>query len=307
MSRKHPVIAVTGSSGAGTTTVKTALEQIFHRVGAKAEFVEGDSFHRFNRKEMKKALKLAKKEGRNLSHFGPEGNLFDKQKELFCSYGASGTGVRRRYVHDETEAALYGAVPGTFTEWEELAPDSDLLIYEGLHGGLVTDDINIAEDVDLLIGVAPTINLEWIQKVNRDTSERGYKPEDVIDTIHRRMYDYMHYILPQFDHTHINFQRIPIVDTSNPFNVRGIPTAEQSQVLIHFLKNKPTVEQKLNLRGLIEGSFISGFNTLIIPGGKMAYAMELILTQNILDLLAKRGQLERRRDGENGNGVVNGH
>ena len=293
MSRKHPIIAVTGSSGAGTSTVKNALEQIFQRVGARAEFVEGDSFHRYNRKEMKKELKLAKKEGRNLSHFGPQGNLFDKQKELFRSYGECGTGKRRRYIHDEHEAALYSGEPGTFTEWEELEPDSDLLFYEGLHGGLVCDEINIAEDVDLLIGVAPTINLEWIQKINRDTSERGYQPEDVIDTIHRRMYDYMHYIMPQFDHTHINFQRIPIVDTSNPFNKqRGIPTAEQSQVLIHFLKNKPSVEYKLNLRGLIEGSFISGFNTLIIPGGKMAFAMELILTQSILDLMAKRGQLQ---------------
>jgi len=298
MSRKHPIIAVTGSSGAGTSTVKNALEHIFHRVGAKVEFVEGDSFHRYNRKEMKKELKLAKKEGRNLSHFGPEGNLFDKQKELFCNYGACGTGRRRRYVHDEHEAALYGVDPGNFTEWEDIEPDSDLLFYEGLHGGLVTNKVNIAEEVDLLIGVAPTINLEWIQKINRDTSDRGYQPEDVIDTIHRRMYDYMHYIMPQFDHTHINFQRIPIVDTSNPFNKeRGIPTAEQSQVLIHFLKNKPTVEYKLNLRGLIEGSFISGFNTLIIPGGKMSYAMELILTQSILDLMSKRGLMDRRKDG----------
>lgn len=297
MSRKHPIIAVTGSSGAGTTTVKSALEQIFRRVGANVEFVEGDSFHRYDRKDMKKELKKAKKEGRNLSHFGPEGNLFDKQKELFRSYGACGTGKRRRYVHDEHEAALYGVAPGYFTEWEELEPDSDLLFYEGLHGGLVCDEINIAEDVDLLIGVAPTINLEWIQKINRDTSERGYQPEDVIDTIHRRMYDYMHYIMPQFDHTHINFQRIPIVDTSNPFNKdRGIPTAEQSQVLIHFLKNKPSVEYKLHLRGLIEGSFISGFNTLIIPGGKMSYALELILTQSILDLMERRGHLERRED-----------
>ena len=295
MSRKHPIIAVTGSSGAGTTTVKSALEDIFHRVGARAEFVEGDSFHRYDRKDMKKELKKAKKEGRNLSHFGPEGNLFDKQKELFVNYGKSGTGMRRRYIHDEEESALYGSKPGTFTEWQALPSDSDLLVYEGLHGGLVTDSINIAEDVDLLIGVAPTINLEWIQKINRDTNDRGYEPEDVIDTIHRRMYDYMHYIMPQFDNTHINFQRIPVVDTSNPLNVRCIPTAEQSLVLIHFLKNKPSVKQKLNLRGLIEGSFISGFNTLVIPGGKMAYAMELILTENILDLLAKRGKIDRRK------------
>jgi phosphoribulokinase len=294
MSRKHPIVAVTGSSGAGTTTVKRALSAIFERVGAKAAFVEGDSFHRYTRKEMKREAATAKKEGRNLSHFGPEGNLFDKQDELFRSYGESGTGMVRHYVHNEAEAARHQQKPGTFTEWAPLPPDTDLLFYEGLHGGVVTEELNMAEHVDLLIGVAPTINLEWIQKICRDTKERGYKPEDVIDVINRRMYDYMRYILPQFDLTHINFQRIPTLDTSNPLGNRTIPTADQSLVLIHFLKPKPSVEYKLNLRGLIEGSFITGFNTLIIPGGKMGYAMELILTKQVLDLMKKRGHLHQQ-------------
>jgi phosphoribulokinase len=112
-----------------------------------------------------------------------------------------------------------------------------------------------------------------------------------MDTIYRRMYDYMHYIMPQFKHTHINFQRIPMVDTSNPFMVRNIPTAEQSLVLIPFLKDQPSVEYKLQLKGLIEDSFITGFNTLVIPGGKMMYAMELILTQRILVIMKIRGHL----------------
>ena len=296
MSKKHPIVAVTGSSGAGTSTVKRALEHIFNVVGAKAEFVEGDSFHRYDRKEMRRQLKLADAEGRNLSHFGLDGNLFDKQLELFKSYGEYGTGVRRRYVHDEEEAAQYGTEPGTFTAWEPLAGDSDLLVYEGLHGGLATEEYDIAAEVDLLIGVAPTVNLEWIQKISRDTAERGYDPEIVTDTIYRRMYDYMHYILPQFEHTHINFQRIPLVDTSNPFMVRDIPTADESLVLIHFLKWKPSVEYKLNLKGLIEGSFISGFNTIIIPGGKMKYAMELILTQQILALIQGRTPTDESSD-----------
>lgn len=288
MSRKHPIIAVTGSSGAGTSTVKRALEHIFERVGAKAEFVEGDSFHRYDRKEMRRQLELADEEGRNLSHFGPEGNLFDKQYKLFKSYGETGTGMRRRYVHDEEEAVLYGAEPGTFTSWQPIWAESDLLFYEGLHGGLITDEYDMAAEVDLLIGVAPTINLEWIQKISRDTAERGYEAVDVIDTIYRRMYDYMHYILPQFEHTHINFQRIPLVDTSNPFMVRDIPTTDQSQVLIHFLKATPSVDYKLRLKGLIEGAFITGFNTLVIPGGKMTFALELILTQRIMDLMERK-------------------
>ncbi len=293
MSRKHPILAVTGSSGAGTSTVKNALEHIFMRVGARAAFIEGDSFHRYDRKEMRRELKKAMAEGRNLSHFGPEGNLFDKQLELFQSYGRSGTGERRHYVHNEEEAVLYGSPPGTFTEWEPIPPDTDLLFYEGLHGGVVSGDIDLSREVDLLIGVCPTINLEWVQKINRDMAERGYQPEDVMDTIHRRMYDYMHFILPQFSQTHINFQRIPLTDTSNPFCVTNIPTAEQSLVLIHFLKDKPSVEYKLNLKGLIEGASITGFNTLVIPGGKMMYAMELILTQSIRDMMKRRGHLDK--------------
>ncbi len=292
MSRKHPIVAVTGSSGAGTSTVKNALEHIFQRVGARAAFIEGDSFHRFDRKTMKAELAQAKAEGRNLSHFGPDGNLFEKQLELFRCYGDSGTGLRRFYIHNEEEAARHETEPGTFTDWEPIPPDTDLLFYEGLHGGVVDGDIDLSKEVDLLIGVCPTINLEWVQKISRDTRERGYRPEDVQDIIYRRMYDYMHYILPQFSRTHINFQRIPVTDTSNPFCVSNIPTADQSLVLIHFLKPKPSVEFKINLKGLIDGSMITGFNTLVIPGGKMMYAMELILTERVLDLMRRRGHLD---------------
>lgn len=291
MSHRHPIIAITGSSGAGTTTVKDTLDTVFRRVGATAAFVAGDSFHRYDRAEMRKARAKAVKEGRRLSHFGPEGNLFDKQLELYQSYGKTGTGERRQYIHDAIEANIYGGPPGTFTPWEPIPHGTDLLFYEGLHGGVVTDKYHLAREVDLLIGVAPTINLEWIQKIYRDTQERGYSHAEVQDAIYQRMYDYMHYILPQFSHTHINFQRVPIVDTSNPFMIRKIPTADQSLVVIHFLKFKASVEYKLHLKGLIEGAQLTTFNTLVIPGGKMQYAMELILTNLIRDLLESRGRL----------------
>lgn len=269
------------------------MEHIFHRVGARAAFIEGDSFHRYERKTMKKELAKAKEEGRTLSHFGPEGNLFDKQLELFRSYGESGTGLRRYYIHNEEEAVRHDAKPGTFTDWEPIPPDTDLLFYEGLHGGVIAGDIDMAAEVDLLIGVCPTINLEWVQKIHRDTRDRGYQPDVVKETIYRRMYDYMHHILPQFSHTHINFQRIPLTDTSNPFDTSTIPTADQSLVMIHFQKPKPSVEYKLDLKGLIEGCSITGFNTMVIPGGKMMYAMELILTERIMELMQRRGHLDR--------------
>jgi phosphoribulokinase len=292
MSRKHPIIAVTGSSGAGTSTVKRALVHIFERVDAKAAFVEGDSFHRYDRAEMKRQVERANVEKRNFSHFGPESNLFDRQLRLFQSYGETGTGEIRHYLHNEEEAAAYGQEPGTFSPWEAIPPNTDLLFYEGLHGGVVASEGDMAEHVDLLIGVAPTINLEWIQKIQRDTKERGYQTEEVMRNIHRRMYDYMHYIVPQFSRTHINFQRIPMVDTSNPFCAGDVPTLDQSVVLIHFLKPKPEVEYKIHLKGLIEGSTITGFNTMVIPGGKMMYAMELILTRRILELMEGRGRLD---------------
>jgi phosphoribulokinase len=292
MSRKHPIIAVTGSSGAGTSTVKRALVHIFERVDAKAAFVEGDSFHRYDRAEMKLQVERANVEKRNFSHFGPESNLFDRQLRLFQSYGETGTGEIRHYLHNEEEAAAYGQEPGTFSPWEAIPPNTDLLFYEGLHGGVVASEGDMAEHVDLLIGVAPTINLEWIQKIQRDTKERGYQTEEVMRNIHRRMYDYMHYIVPQFSRTHINFQRIPMVDTSNPFCAGDVPTLDQSVVLIHFLKPKPEVEYKIHLKGLIEGSTITGFNTIVIPGGKMMYAMELILTRRILELMEGRGRLD---------------
>ena len=224
MSSRHPVIAVTGSSGAGTTSVSRTFEQIFRREKVRAAFVEGDSFHRYNRVEMKERLAEAVTRGDSyFSHFGPDANLFPELEELFSGYGEGGRGRFRRYLHDDIEAARYQQKAGTFTDWEDLPSDTDLLFYEGLHGAVVTDQVDVAKHVDLLIGVTPVINLEWIQKLHRDKATRGYSAEAVTDVILRRMHDYVNYICPQFSRTHINFQRVPVVDTSNPFVARFIP------------------------------------------------------------------------------------
>ncbi len=277
MSKKHPVIAVTGSSGAGTTTVKVAFEHIFRREGINPVVVEGDSFHRFNRAEMKTAIEEFAKKGKTLSHFGPESNIFDKLEELFKTYGESGEGEKRYYLHSEEEAAPYNQKPGEFTPWEKIASGSDLLFYEGLHGGVVTDEVNVAQYVDLLIGVVPIVNLEWIQKIHRDCAQRGYSAEAVTDTILRRMYDYVHYITPQFSRTDINFQRVPTVDTSNPFIARDIPTPDESFVVIRFRNPKKIGVDFPYLLNMIHDSFMSRPNTIVVPGGKMGFAMELIL------------------------------
>ncbi len=290
MSKKHPIIAVTGSSGAGTTTVKVAFEHLFRRMGINPVIVEGDSFHRYDRYEMKEAIAKAQAEGRNLSHFGPEGNLFDKLEELFRTYAETGTGMRRFYLHSQEEAEPYGQKPGTFTPWEPIPEGTDLLFYEGLHGGVVTDEVNVAQHVDLLIGVVPIVNLEWIQKIHRDAKERGYSPEAIVDTILRRMPDYVRYITPQFSRTDINFQRVPTVDTSNPFIARDIPTPDESFVVIRF-RNPKGVDFPY-LLNMIHNSFMSRPNTIVVPGGKMGFAMELIL-QPILERIME----EKRKAG----------
>jgi phosphoribulokinase len=287
MSRRHPVVAITGSSGAGTTTVTRTFEHIFRREGIAAAIVEGDSFHRYDRSEMKAKMAEAAAAGNlHFSHFGPDANLFEDIEALFRSYGETGTGRTRKYLHNAQEAAPYGRPPGTFTPWEDIPPGTDLLFYEGLHGAVVTDKVNVATLADLLIGVVPIINLEWIQKLHRDQSLRGYSQEAVVDTILRRMPDYVNYICPQFSQTHINFQRVPMVDTSNPFIAKDIPTVDESMVVIRFAR--PQGIDFLYLLSMLHDSYMSRPNIIVVPGGKMSLAMQLILTPMILQLMDRK-------------------
>ena len=284
MSRRHPIISVTGSSGAGTTTIKHTFDQIFLREKLTATTIEGDSFHRYNRQDMKQAMIGAGNDGNHhFSHFGPEANLFAELESVFRTYGESGKARVRHYVHDEQEAALHGVEPGNFTEWKDSPDDTDLLFYEGLHGALVTDGVNVAQHADMKVGVVPVTNLEWIQKIHRDKSTRGYTAEAITDTILRRMPDYVHYICPQFTQTDINFQRVPTVDTSNPFISRFVPTPDESMVVIRF-RNPHGIDFPY-LISMIHNCFMSRANSIVIPGGKLDLAMQLIFTPMILRLV----------------------
>jgi phosphoribulokinase len=286
MSKKHPIIAVTGSSGAGTSTVTTTFEQIFRREGVQAAIIEGDSFHRYEREAMRRLMEEHAARGENLSHFGPEANLFAELEELFRRYGETGSAKMRKYLHNEEEAAPYQENSGEFTPWEDIPPGTDALFYEGLHGGIVTESVNVARHVDLLVGVVPIVNLEWIQKLHRDKKTRGYSHEAVVDTILRRMPDYVNYICPQFSETHVNFQRVPTVDTSNPFIARDVPSADESMLLIRF-RNPKGIDFSY-LLGMIHDSFMSRANTIVCPGGKMPLAMQLIFTPMILQLIDRK-------------------
>lgn len=287
MSIKHPIIGVTGSSGAGTSTAQRVFERLFAEMHLKPAMVEGDAFHAVDREGNKAAIERARIRGENFSLFGPAGNFLQRLEQMLADYGARGQGVARRYLHTEAEAIEAGQQVGTFTPWEPLPRDTDVLFYEGLHGAYVGEEINIAQHMDLLIGVVPVINLEWIQKIRRDTEERGHRSEDITGTILRRMPDYVNHIVPQFSRTDINFQRVPLVDTSNPFVVREIPSAEESLVVIHFNETSRVRANFEALIGRLHGAFRSNAQTLVVPGTLMEMAMELIL-RSVLEKLMRR-------------------
>lgn len=295
MSEKHPIIAITGSSGAGTTTTTNAISHIFRNLDINAATVGGDSFHRFTRPEMEVEIRKAQEQGKHISYFGPKANDFELLEALFKEYSAHGSGKYRQYLHTFDEAVPFNQMPGTFTPWQDLPENTDLLFYEGLHGGVTTAKSDVASLVDLLVGMVPIVNLEWIQKIIRDTTDRGHSREAVMSGIVRSLDDYFHFITPQFSRTHINFQRVPTVDTSNPFSAREIPTQDESFVVVRFRRDMKKVDFPY-LMQMIDGAFMSRVNTLVVPGGKMGLAMELILTPLIEELMNKKRKVDLQVD-----------
>ena len=296
MSKKHPVVVITGSSGAGTSTVKKALVSIFLRQKINSVVIEGDSFHRYDRVAMKHKMDEAIRAGENFSHFGPAANELELLADLFKTYGETGGGQKRYYLHNEVETGEHNQrlklnlEPGQFTPWEEIEAGTDMLFYEGLHGLVKTNEVDLTRHVDLKVGVVPVVNIEWIQKIHRDNADRGYSEDVIVDNILRRMPDYVKYITPQFSQTDINFQRVATVDTSNPFIARDIPTLDESFVVIRFRNPDIRRTDFNNLLSLIEGSFMSRRNTIVVPGGKMGMAMEIIFMPIISELMARRDE-----------------
>ncbi len=302
MSVKHPIIAFTGSSGAGTTTFRKVFDRLLKEEGITRFRVDGNAFRRYDRKAMRYMVERCRQQGYCLSHFSPEANYLERLEGLFREYSRTGTGLCRRYVENEELAEIYDRPVGSFTPWEEIPGGTEVLVYDGLHGGYSerpwsqrdtspshnpevvrrrlevalceTPELDIARWVDLLIGVVPVINLEWIQKIYRDAHHKNKPAESTIQTIQRRLPDYIKYIVPQFSLTDINFQRVPLTDTSNPFVLREIPSLDESIVVIRF--RDPRGHDFPHFLKRIKGSWMSRRNTLVIPGGQLEHAIRVI-------------------------------
>ena len=308
MSKKGLIVAVTGSTGAGLSTVRHAFKTIFRRLEVNAAIVHGDAFRRYTEAEFVAQFAAARASGRNFSSFGPECNHFAELETFFKTYSETGSGMVREYAHNAERAGELGVPVGEFTAWQPLATGSDLLFYEGQHGGVVSQTwtrrkvdarhfpagfdrrisargIDVAQYVDLLIGVVPAINLEWIQKIHRDCARRKCTSEEAVDTILSRMDDYIHYIVPQFGLTDINVQRIPLVDTSNPFIARDVPTESECAFVVHFRDRKR--HDFIDLLSRIPGAQMTRATTMLIPGGALGHALEDICAPILTNLLNK--------------------
>lgn len=309
MSELHPIIAVTGVAGAGLSTVRHAFKDLFLRLDAHPAIVHGDGFRRYTDRQFEALVREARDSDRRVSWFGPDCNHFPELETFFRTYGETGGGVLREYAHNATHATRLGVAPGEFTDWRPLADGGDLLFYEGQHGGVVANTwtrrqvdarhfppeidrrvgrpgIDVAQHVDLLIGIVPAINLEWIQKIHRDCAKGYCTPDDSLETILRRMDDYIHYIVPQFGLTDINIQRMPLVDTSNPFIAREVPSPDESVLVIHFRDRKrhdfPDMLRRL------PGSFMSRPSTVVVPGGELRLALNVICGPLVEDMLERK-------------------
>lgn len=315
MSIKHPIVAVTGSSGAGLSTVRHAFKDIFQRLKIKPAIVHGDAFRRYTEHQFDALLEEARANKRHISWFGPDCNHFPELEAFFKTYGETGSGIQRAYAHTAEHAAALKVPVGEFTPWQPLLPGSDVLLYEGQHGGVVANTwtrrkqqsadfppgvdrrrsqngIDVAQHVDLLIGVVPAVNLEWIQKIHRDCAKSRCSPQASTETILRRLDDYMHYIVPQFGLTDINIQRVPLVDTSNPFIARDVPTAEESALVIHFRDRER--HNFVDLMQRIPNSRMTRPGTMVVPGGKLRQALSVICAPILEDIMQKRDELLSR-------------
>lgn len=307
MSLDHPIIAVTGASGAGTTMVQQAFKEIFYRQGIKAAFAEGDAFLRYSDTETEKIISHALAEGRHISCYGPDLNNFQQLESLFSQYSEQGSG-RLRYKVSQENQHRYSQPVGEFTEWQDVPVDTDCLFYEGMHGGVVADTwtrrkdngvtvendrrtpenkgVDVVQYVDLLIGVVPAINLEWIQRIHHDQHTKQCSAQKTTDNIVEQLRDYIHFIVPQFSVSDINFQRMPVVDTSNPFDVDRVPAEYESVIVVSF--KEPAKHDVVNYASRIDDARLTGRNSLLIPGGQLQHALDVICAPLIEALIAEK-------------------
>ena len=290
MSVQHPVVAVTGSSGAGTTSVTKTFQHIFRREGITPAIVEGDTFHRYDRKEMKLAMAAAERTRTTTSsHFGPEANLLRELEKLF-------RGTARRAPASPASTCTTTTKPRPTAR--SRAPSRPGRICSRAATCCSTRDCTAPRSpTPSTSSSTPTCWSAWCRSSTWSGSRRctgtrrpaGTPPRPSPTRSCAGCRTTCNYICPQFSRTDINFQRVPTVDTSDPFTARYIPSADESFLIIRFAN--PRGIDFPYLLSMLHDSFMSRPNIIVVPGGKMELSMQLIFTPLILRLMEKKRQL----------------
>ena len=280
MSAQHPIMAVTGSSGSGTTSVTRTIEQILRREGVRAAMVVGDAFHRYDRAGMQRATAEAERAGNpRFCHFSPEANLLPELEQLFSTYGSTGAGDGARVLPRATRTSRASAARSATGSHCPRAPTCCTTRVCTVATSTTRSTSRGTRTCSSESCRSSTSSR--IQKLHRDRATRGHSQEEVVATILRRMPDYIDHICPQFSRTDVNFQRVPHVDTSNPFIARHIPTLDESTLVIRF--RDPHGIDFSYLLAMLHDSFMSRPNTIVVPGGKMELAMQADLHSDDLE------------------------
>jgi phosphoribulokinase len=224
----------------------------------------------------------------HFSHFGPEANLLEELGDLFKSPMARpASGKVRKYLHDAEEAEPYGQQSGEFTPWQDIPADTDLMFYEGLHGACRQRHDRHraagrpAASASCRRSTSNGSRSCTATRTSAATRQRRSRTPScaacpTTSTTSR----------PQFSRTHVNFQRVPTVDTSNPFIARDIPTADESFVVIRFANSKGI--DFPYLLSMIHNSFMSRPNTSWFPAARWNWRCRLIFTPLILRMIENR-------------------
>ena len=238
MSVKHPIISVTGSSGAGTTSVKTTFKRIFNRETVNA--ASSMAMHSIAMTaQMKRVMaEEAEREINHFSHFGPECQPAGGTGRVYSGISAKPEPEKPGTTCTTRKKRTCTARPGTFSAWEDIDPEYRIIVLRrtAWRGGDRRRQPGAA--LRPKIGVVPVVNLEWIQKIHRDKMDRGYSTQAIKDTILRRMPDYLDYICPQFSQTDINFPARADRRYIERLCARWIPTPDESMVVIRFRQSQ---------------------------------------------------------------------